>query len=154
MFSRSFQSTPPARGATYDGAAVWDYVVKFQSTPPARGATRARPGFPARAGRISIHTPREGGDLVGVEQLVEGVISIHTPREGGDGLCNHDRAGVQIISIHTPREGGDTPVQYLVDKDKKISIHTPREGGDQREYTQAEYAAIFQSTPPARGATS
>ena len=33
---------------------------------------------------ISIHAPREGGDLVPVYGDVTSVISIHAPREGGD----------------------------------------------------------------------
>ena len=34
-----------------------------------------------------------------------------------------------------------------------ISIHAPREGGDPFTTTSPEPSAIFQSTPPARGAT-
>ena len=56
---------------------------------------------------ISIHAPREGGDLAflrGVPFLVP--ISIHAPREGGDDALHHlvQNGG---ISIHAPREGGD-----------------------------------------------
>ena len=56
-------------------------------------------------------------------------ISIHAPREGGDGLgdAQNNRGG---ISIHAPREGGDGP--------SVIAGHAHK---------------IFQSTPPARGAT-
>ena len=40
--------------------------------------------------RISIHAPREGGDVFQASTLVTGeTISIHAPREGGD------RAGSQ-----------------------------------------------------------
>ena len=42
---------------------------------------------------ISIHAPREGGDLVNLGLfIVQPVISIHAPREGGDGA-----APVQIL---------------------------------------------------------
>ena len=62
----------------------------------------------ASRARISIHTPREGGDLQSVEAKVTGdFISIHTPREGGD-HGRHERPIVRAISIHTPREGGDS----------------------------------------------
>ena len=58
---------------------------------------------------ISIHAPREGGDLYDVSQLRgDLVISIHAPREGGDvtrGYITQD----EYISIHAPREGGDRP---------------------------------------------
>ena len=55
-----FQSTPPARGATFyelGNRHLWE----FQSTPPARGATLPVV-IRAAAGTISIHAPREGGD--------------------------------------------------------------------------------------------
>ena len=55
-----FQSTPPARGAT-TRSREQRRDARFQSTPPARGAT--------------------AGDAEGAAQLV---ISIHAPREGGD----------------------------------------------------------------------
>ena len=65
--------------------------------------------MPNRIIKISIHAPREGGDLAeAVEVLKVGhiPISIHAPREGGDvhDRCSHSR---YIISIHAPREGGD-----------------------------------------------
>ena len=53
------------------------------------------------------------------------------PREGGDLLQRLSARNCQIISIHAPREGGDT-VQ------NRLSYGTER----------------FQSTPPARGATT
>ena len=57
---------------------------------------------------ISIHAPREGGDVrqtVQVAELVE--ISIHAPREGGDKRFAW-RLKMDGISIHAPREGGDS----------------------------------------------
>ena len=35
----------------------------------------------------------------------------------------------------------------------KISIHAPREGGDYIKQNRLGVPAVFQSTPPARGAT-
>ena len=77
----------------------------FQSTPPARGATQP-PAAGASSLTISIHAPREGGDVQAQEEKVHGYISIHAPREGGDKkwLSIKYKAG---ISIHAPREGGD-----------------------------------------------
>ena len=58
-----------------------------------------------------------------------------------------------IISIHAPREGGD--VRYQQSKQgSRISIHAPREGGDNKPNYGYNYPTVFQSTPPARGATS
>ena len=80
-----FQSTPPARGATPlagGGAAL----AGFQSTPPARGAT-GRAGAQPGPRSISIHAPREGGDLMFLRRGPRHfLISIHAPREGGDCL--------------------------------------------------------------------
>ncbi len=62
-------------------------LIIFQSTLPARGAT-----FPIVAHRknhgISIHAPREGsdGESCGLHRR-GGLISIHAPREGSDSIC-------------------------------------------------------------------
>ena len=80
----AFQSTPPARGATSRlSRRLWPtmnfnprpprggrhcilscgrFMLPFQSTPPARGATDALYTGGVRL-PISIHAPREGGDV-------------------------------------------------------------------------------------------
>ena len=132
---------------------------------------------PVKSGiAISIHAPREGGDLVSNTISVlagyfnprpprggrpySGIpptkcdtsISIHAPREGGD-----DRLisgfWMMTISIHAPREGGDY-VALMEIGSIIISIHAPREGGDARYRSYKLQYLKFQSTPPARGATS
>ena len=74
------------------------------------------------------------------------------PPRGGR-QCNNDwRVCHRRISIHAPREGGD----YIFAANNKtgaISIHAPREGGDWAETPNLLTTFIFQSTPPARGAT-
>ena len=62
------------------------------------------------------------------------------------------RLGEVDISIHAPREGGDS-TGYVCLQHSKISIHAPREGGDGIIHPDTAYDLIFQSTPPARGAT-
>ena len=57
------------------------------------------------------------------------------------------------ISIHAPREGGD-PQGLLAYVEIAISIHAPREGGDPTVRCGGGGDYIFQSTPPARGATA
>ena len=57
-----------------------------------------------------------------------------------------------MISIHAPREGGDYN-DALIRYTDYISIHAPREGGDQLAKCRWLTALLFQSTPPARGAT-
>ena len=58
------------------------------------------------------------------------------------------------ISIHAPRTGSDKrcPNIYLVRVE--ISIHAPRTGSDQYTYDCLLRRYTFQSTLPARGATS
>ena len=57
------------------------------------------------------------------------------------------------ISIHAPREGGDAGFPDIEPMDA-ISIHAPREGGDCARPASCSPTPSFQSTPPARGATS
>ena len=145
-----FQSTPPARGATrtqqYAAPAYPHFNprpprggrqrqndmdqnhFKFQSTPPARGAT-CLAIICSPFVIISIHAPREGGDLRSPLRVRLSSISIHAPREGGDrDFKNMDKR--VVISIHAPREGGDTGVGIMKSSRIWISIHAPREGGD------------------------
>ena len=170
----------------------------FQSTPPARGATNNNTIAMTKL-YISIHAPREGGDDVQAIIFDEFIpISIHAPREGGDcyNMC-HGR--YPMISIHAPREGGDRKVSSPIighirfqstppargatwqfcsvpqfrknfnprpprggrqcynmchGRYPMISIHAPREGGDSTYTGLFPFSFRFQSTPPARGATS
>ena len=62
------------------------FMTVFQSTPPARGATY-NTNHRILLFIISIHAPREGGDELNLDWLLNKVkISIHAPREGGDGF--------------------------------------------------------------------
>ena len=64
-------------------------------------------GFLKRSITISIHAPREGGDVFRRRRMYPAtVISIHAPREGGD-MMRADEPRMADISIHAPREGGD-----------------------------------------------
>ena len=56
---------------------------------------------------ISIHAPREGGDLTAPPPYARVYISIHAPREGGDLVMYQLGPSRADISIHAPREGGD-----------------------------------------------
>ena len=57
--------------------------MTFQSTPPARGATIFTSNQ-TKDKSISIHAPREGGDADTGLIEARSKISIHAPREGGD----------------------------------------------------------------------
>ena len=144
-----FQSTPPAREATSVNPN-WSDSGRFQSTPPAREAT-VYPDDKRNQVYVSIHAPREGGDLHICNSLFECNVSIHAPREGGDLLC------IPVLSQNTcfnPRPPRGRRQSYRFCKDPEawfqstppareatyriillivfllVSIHAPREGGD------------------------
>ena len=97
-------------------------------------------------------TPPPGGrpaDAVAALPPIE--ISIHAPRPGGDrrGLGNVD---CEDISIHAPRPGGDQPIPPFIGFLRDFNPRPPP-GGRPAVVRSILYAPIFQSTPPARGAT-
>ncbi len=172
----AFQSTPPARGATPGELARTGNENYFNPRPPRGG----RPQYPNLNGLIediSIHAPREGGDCTRPVTRYSIKSFQSTPpargatytgdfiRDGHDqfqstppargatrspvSLINFDR-----ISIHAPREGGDSIINSRLSTRRSISIHAPREGGDVSCAGNPAGTNIFQSTPPARGATA
>lgn len=58
------------------------------------------------------------------------------------------------ISIHAPCEGGDSCRPSFFNILAQISIHAPRKGGDFMLSSMSFFTDLFQSTPPARGATA
>ena len=192
-----FQSTPPARGATFNDillcsmaqhfnprpprggrrgrhicSAVW---CLFQSTPPARGATKPSGKRHTRF-YISIHAPREGGDLCGADgdrqhhhfnprpprggrrvnyQAVQTSVKFQStpPARGATGSPPRPRTASTYFNPRPPR-GGRRDLLSDLRKIEAISIHAPREGGDMTPNLSVLTMATFQSTPPARGATA
>ena len=187
-----FNPRPPRGGRLFPLIRAWS-PFSFQSTPPARGATVAQPVV-LPAVPISIHAPREGGDQsrrphrprrrnfnprpprggrpvtvrawicipyfnprpprggrhMTIDVLASWkAISIHAPREGGDPpvWIAQPETG---ISIHAPREGGDDMLVWLVWK-LTISIHAPREGGDRRHRQGRQRRRNFNPRPPRGG---
>ena len=79
----------------------------FQSTHPARGATFNQTDLQLQS-KISIHAPREGCDCIAERyKILCTRISIHAPREGCDFAAQCTEAPDEVISIHAPREGCD-----------------------------------------------
>ena len=76
-------------------------------------------------------------------------ISIHAPREGGD-IDIDDLQECMDISIHAPREGGDDVYAQIMAK-LNISIHAPREGGDSNLLVALLYPNYFNPRPPRGG---
>ena len=125
---------------------------------------------------ISIHAPREGGDdAEQMKKLLELLISIHAPREGGDPGTSTAQSCRRCYFNPRPPRGGRRLGGLLLQPRDQISIHAPREGGDSRSRSRPSGSPdfnprpprggrrgksrenvenlLFQSTPPARGAT-
>ena len=101
----------------------------FQSTPPARG-----------------------GDIPYLSNdPVCNYFNPRPPRGGRLHAAKHDLR-TRGISIHAPREGGDflRPAAFVQRTD--FNPRPPR-GGRRMDDLETAFAALFQSTPPARGAT-
>ena len=85
--------------------------------------------------RISIHAPREGGDVASTLPASAIVTFQSTPPARGATIDGKLGADGDYISIHAPREGGDGAVESQSDPVQAISIHAPREGGDEDRST-------------------
>ena len=123
----TFQSTLPARGATF---AVPKNVrrSKFQSTLPARGATCIAEW---RITHVAHFNPRSPHG----ERLRQAVGYIR-----------------RQISIHAPRTGSDAKGQVYPNRQAYFNPRSPH--GERLDGTIATATAdVFQSTLPARGAT-
>ena len=108
---------------------VWLLGKYFNPRPP-RGGRPVRLHIILVGVLISIHAPREGGDINAALEKNYRVISIHAPREGGDA----PKIANDILSTHfnpRPPRGGRLPSQdTTIPTWSAISIHAPREGGD------------------------
>ena len=82
---------------------------------------------------ISIHAPREGGDILLLAIMFGILIFQSTPPARGATKKMTCYISSLIISIHAPREGGDCVVPAFASSDLRISIHAPREGGDSKD---------------------
>ena len=124
---------------------------------------------------ISIHAPREGSDMDKLMFVFIAVISIHAPREGSDVACISLPVTVILFQSTPPARGATLRYGITWLFCKRISIHAPREGSDnsgsavslpcrnfnprpprgerRQSFNHLFRYALFQSTPPARGAT-
>ena len=122
----------------------------FQSTPPARGATTR--GFSGRrCNNFNPRPPRGGATANTINKVLGLNISIHAPREGGRRDHLIDAVCVLVFQSTPPARGGDRPPGSLCGRRHTISIHAPREGGRLAKANYTMLDNLFQSTPPARG---
>ena len=146
----------------------------FNPRPP-RGGRRVPRSGPGRQWPISIHAPREGGRLHVCNKSVNqkrfqstpparGATEISAatssgtlfqstpPARGATTYEDHTGNGAPDISIHAPREGGDFPAESPVQPGIYFNPRPPR-GGRPSWPCVDLCIPLFQSTPPARGAT-
>ena len=124
----TFQSTLPARGATPPPKSFLPVHIIFQSTLPARGATFT-PYFHSLRHVISIHAPRTGSDGRGTRPIYTTSISIHAPRTGSDIFVFWQCSISEHFNPRSPH--GERPAAAPeFDFAIAISIHAPRTGSD------------------------
>ena len=104
-------------------------ILLFQSTPPARGAT---------TGSILHSTSTK--------------ISIHAPREGGDIFYGRSAYFPWYFNPRPPRGGRPPPISRIPIVSRFQST-PPARGATLQSIMLTLLLLVFQSTPPARGAT-
>ena len=126
-----FNPRPP-RGGRPITQSIPEPSRTFQSTPPARGATKGRFTSTGDTEVISIHAPREGGDQrIYHGQYRGGIFQSTPPARGATFAGRADEPPEPFQS--TPPARGATMDKELFVQNIKISIHAPREGGDSKD---------------------
>ena len=104
-------------GERRGNATLTQKNYSFQSTLPARGATWSECRSARRSG-ISIHAPRTGSDASSVDLVALRKISIHAPRTGSDAeseIINNCTFDFNPRSPHGERRRADS---YIICTDK------------------------------------
>ncbi len=147
-----FQSTRPARGATLAEAKALHEIAMFQSTRPARGATGLCPRWRSPNVCFNPRAPRGARPASAVSVMPALAFQSTRPARGATRPLS-EAARSLIVSIHAPRAGRDR-TEALSMNSLFVSIHAPRAGRDRPLLRQFTCLLAFQSTRPARGATS
>ena len=128
------------------------YETKFQSTPPARGATFPFSDIPTTASYFNPRPPRGGRPAADMLLLPAPAISIHAPREGGDVSPPRD-CSKDAEFQSTPPARGATALSTICAPCCIFQSTPPARGATACPRRPWPAACSFQSTPPARGAT-
>ena len=127
-------------------------MVVFQSTLPARGATY-RVADERYSEEISIHAPRTGSDCAGRNGRTEQQdFNPRSPHGERPGPHSTNKNAISFQSTLPAR--GATQGRRRAREGLQISIHAPRTGSDRFLSVASSTTGAFQSTLPARGATS
>ena len=128
--------------------------VHFNPRPPRGGRRAVGAGRNWRPDYFNPRPPR-GGRLHGLVYKLRLLAFQSTPpARGGDVPLVVPEAGFFLISIHAPREGGDVAAALLDILDRHFNPRPPRGGRRLRCLRDKLCKPLFQSTPPARGATT
>ena len=142
----------PARGAT--ARDLITHTSRHVSIhAPARGATcRCHAQCCHRHG-VSIHAPRAGSDLIAHVHALDPIcVSIHAPARGATISCIFCRCHDLWFQSTLPR-GERLDVDMGMQLRTSVSIHAPARGATDLHVTDCR-VVLFQSTLPARGATT
>ena len=104
-------------------------LKQFQSTPPERGATWDGIKFRAPDGHFNPRPPRGERRRVAVVSGQFWLISIHAPERGATTLIRYRYIAVENFNPR-PREGSDPPKKFPA-RALLISIHAPERGATQ-----------------------
>ena len=127
-------------------------AMRFQSTLPARGAT-FQINEDARHNGISIHAPRKGSDPTrqrGQNDTCH--FNPRSPQGERRPCCCPNSPSIREFQSTLPARGA-TLTSWITWTWKRISIHAPRKGSDPCCCPNSPSIREFQSTLPARGAT-
>ena len=149
---REFQSTHPARGAT----GLLPYTRSWSRYFNPRTPRGVRPGGrskPARQMRFQSTHPARGA--TGQGRIVTGRLTFQSthPARGATATCWRRPFLAANFNPRTPR-GVRRLLLLFCFKFQVISIHAPREGCDRGLQQRLWLWLLFQSTHPARGATT
>ena len=163
----------PRTGSDYHARKAALLTYAFQSTLPARGATWYRDATRTDEGDFNPRSPH--GERPNGLRARRAKLDFNPRSPHGERHCKAPRlsprgtfqstlpargatprrvAGNRIvsISIHAPRTGSDARTSAAI-PDVPISIHAPRTGSDTTADRWFAFFPAFQSTLPARGAT-
>ena len=145
----SFQSTPPARGATSELRICFRLNIVFQSTPPARGATPGLQNGDYPAYHFNPRPPRGGRPCRPACSCLRPRFQSTPPARGATSAQARQGATTRI-SIHAPREGGDTSSRSALPAATNFNPRPPR-GGRPQDFTGDPRHEHFNPRPPRGG---
>ena len=149
-----FQSTLPARGATPCLPRGGQSTRLFQSTLPARGATELDNARRMGKRYFNPRSPRgERRAIVKHRTAKTAIFQSTLPARGATRCASESHSRTGYFNPRSPR--GERQIEVAeINESEDISIHAPREGSDFEYAIHKGCWKEFQSTLPARGATS